>query len=53
MITILIGLWIASMNMATQDRFLARGPAPSSTAYRWRQLEEDLGQPPTRIPPRT
>lgn len=53
MITILIGLWIASMNMATQDRFIARGPAPSSTPYRWRQLEEDLGQPPTRIPPRT
>ena len=53
MITILIGLWIASMNMATQDRFLAKGPAPSSTTYRWRQLEEDLGQPPTRIPPRT
>lgn len=53
MITILIGLWIASMNMATQDIFLARGPAPSSTPYRWRQLEEDLGQPPTRIPPRT
>ncbi|WP_313513929.1 hypothetical protein [Corynebacterium variabile] len=53
MLTILIGLWIASMNMSTQDTFLARGPALSSTPYRWRQLEEDLGQPPTRIPPRT
>ena len=52
-ITILIGLWVASMNLATQDRFLARGPAPSTTPYRWRQLEDDLGQPPTRIPPRT
>jgi hypothetical protein len=53
MITILVGLWIASMNMATQDKFLARAPASSTTPYRWRQLEEDLGQPPTRIPPRT
>lgn len=53
MITVLIGLWIASMNMATQDRFIARGAVSSTAPYRWRQLEEDLGQPPTRIPPRT
>ncbi|OLT50299.1 hypothetical protein BJF89_10315 [Corynebacterium sp. CNJ-954] len=52
-ISILIGLWFAATNMATEDAFIARGPAESSVRYRMRQLAEDLGHPPTRIPPRT
>lgn len=52
-ISILIGLWFAATNMATEDAFIARGPAESSVKHRMRQLAEDLGHPPTRIPPRT
>jgi hypothetical protein len=52
-ISILIGLWFAATNMATEDAFIARGSSTSSVKRRMRQLEEDLGHPPTRIPPRT
>lgn len=53
MLCLLIGLWVAATNLAIQDAYDQRSPKPSSVKRRLRQLEDDLGRPPTRIPPRT
>ncbi len=53
MLCLLIGLWVAATNVAIQDVYDRRPPRPSSIKKRMKQLEADLGRPPTRIPPRT
>ncbi|WP_312098638.1 hypothetical protein [Corynebacterium dentalis] len=53
LLCLLIGLWVAATNLAIQDVYDQRPPKPSSVKRRLRQLEEDLGRPPTRIPTRT
>ncbi|WP_312977264.1 hypothetical protein [Corynebacterium sp.] len=53
MLCLLIGLWVAATNLAIQDVYDQRPPKPSSVKKKMRELEADLGRPPTRIPPRT
>lgn len=53
MLCLLIGLWVAATNLAIQDSHDRKPEKPSSVKHRLRQLEADLGRPPTRIPPRT
>ena len=53
MLCLLIGLWVAATNLAIQDVYDRRPPKPSSVKKKMRELEADLGRPPTRIPPRT
>ncbi|MGP5082912.1 hypothetical protein ACTXJ8_14160 [Corynebacterium variabile] len=53
MLYLIIGLWVAATNLAIRQAHAARPPKPSSTVRRLKEVEADLGRPPTRIPPRT
>lgn len=53
MICILIGLWVASTNLAIQNSFYSQRRKPSSIRMRMKKLEQDLKHPPMKIPPRT
>lgn len=53
MLYLIIGLWVAATNLAIRDAHAARPPKPSTTVRRLKEVEADLGHPPTRIPPRT
>lgn len=53
MIKIILALAVAAANLQAQDAYDRRAPHVESIATRLRYLEEDLGHPPTRTPPRT
>lgn len=53
--TILLGVALAAAatNIAAQRNHKPHGPHVAAVARKWRDLEADLGYPPTRIPPRS
>lgn len=53
MIAITLALAVSVTNLVTQRAYAERPPRGESIRFRMRQLEADLGYPPTRTPPRT
>lgn len=50
---LIIGLWVAATNLAIQAAHERKPRRPSSIDLRFRQLEDYLGRPPVKTPPRT
>lgn len=53
MIIMIIGLWIAATNLSIQNSFYARKEKPASIRARIKRMEQALGRPLTKTPPRT